>query len=314
MEYNRDLIFFSEATGELVLQKEENGKSSQYSQSPFSGVAIGTINNHRVHRLGDEIWPPTRKINNRIISKYALHFVLEGKCKFNGVLCEAGDAFLCVPEQPHTIHVEGDEPFHNCWFIVSRWYSSEFWKSVSKKFKNGNVCHIHKNAFNEISRFLEIIFSENVTDEEILDYITFIISVFSADTGIPESNTQKPVALSDSDNIIMQNAKNYIDSFFCDDISVNAVAKYVHISSSQLFRIFKKEFGMSPQSYILTKRMEEASKYLSSDFDIKFRDIATNIGYSSYSNFEKYFKLYFGCSPKEYRDNVKAKQQASGTD
>ncbi len=308
MEYNRDLIFFSETTGEIVLHKEKNGKANQHSQSPFNGVALGTVNNHRIYRLGDETWPPTRKICNRIINKYALHFVLEGKCIFNGVLCEAGDAFLCVPEQPHTICVEGDEPFHNCWLIISRWYSSEFWNTVAKKFKNGNTCHVQQDAFREISKFLEIIFNEAATDEKILSYITFIISLFAADAGISEGKNAKSTAISDAENLILQNAKNYIDTYFCDNISVKAVAKYVHISSSQLFRIFKKELGISPQNYILTKRMEEASKYLNSDFDIKIRDIAVNVGYSSYSNFEKYFKLYFGCSPKEYRDNIKVKE------
>ncbi len=60
----------------------------------------------------------------------------------------------------------------------------------------------------------------------------------------------------------IDNAIRYIETSHLLGISVDSIAKYVGISKSYLFRLFREELGLSVQEYIIRVRMKSACNLL----------------------------------------------------
>ena len=81
----------------------------------------------------------------------------------------------------------------------------------------------------------------------------------------------------------------------CEDIAFSQV----HIN-----RLFKQYMGTTIGSYFNNIKLKYACKLLeTSNFTVL--EIASHIGYSSLSHFNRIFKAKFGCTPKEYRQKEK---------
>lgn len=80
------------------------------------------------------------------------------------------------------------------------------------------------------------------------------------------------------------------------DLSVNEAAAYCHLSPIYLNRIFSQ--------YIIRERMILAAKLLEEDV-LNANVVAVKVGYPSYPHFSFTFKKYYGCSPKQYKENAK---------
>jgi AraC-like DNA-binding protein len=68
----------------------------------------------------------------------------------------------------------------------------------------------------------------------------------------------------------------------------------VHIN-----RLFKQAMGITLNEYFIRVKIKTAA-YLLTNSNLTTLDIASKIGYSSLSYFNKAFKAIYGCSPREY--------------
>lgn len=99
----------------------------------------------------------------------------------------------------------------------------------------------------------------------------------------------------------MEDAFNYIKEHFCENISLNDVAKVAFLNESYLCRKIKKVLGISFIEYITKLRMEKAIEYLKNP-NIKITEIAHKIGYQDYRYFSQKFKEYTGYLPSEWKE------------
>ena len=95
-------------------------------------------------------------------------------------------------------------------------------------------------------------------------------------------------------------AQEYIRQNIKEDLTLEKIAEYVHLSSSHFSRIFKKETGYSPYEYILLVRINKA-KHLLRTTRKSVKDIAFAVGYRSESNFCNSFTQRVGVSPSGFR-------------
>ena len=71
-----------------------------------------------------------------------------------------------------------------------------------------------------------------------------------------------------------------------------------------LSHAFKKEYGVSPINYMLTRRIDE-SKYILAETDLSLSRIAQLLGFSSLSYFSQAFRKTQDISPMEFRQSAK---------
>lgn len=104
----------------------------------------------------------------------------------------------------------------------------------------------------------------------------------------------------------IEDALRYINEHFCENISLNDVAKVAFLSESYLSRKIKKTLGISFVEYITKLRMEKALLYLK-DSNIKITDVALRLGYQDYRYFSQSFKKYTGYLPSEWKEKQLSK-------
>lgn len=83
------------------------------------------------------------------------------------------------------------------------------------------------------------------------------------------------------------------------NLKVGTIAQALHMTERQLSRKIKSLLNSTPSSYLRNFRLEKASILLKQGKNIG--EIAFSVGFSSHSNFGRYFKAKYGVSPKEYR-------------
>ena len=98
--------------------------------------------------------------------------------------------------------------------------------------------------------------------------------------------------------------RRYIDLHFKEPLTLEQLAEEGHMNKFYLSHAFKKEYGLSPINYMITRRIDE-SKYLLAETDLSMSQIAQLLGFSSLSYFSQVFHRTQSISPKEYRQSHK---------
>ncbi len=100
---------------------------------------------------------------------------------------------------------------------------------------------------------------------------------------------------------VISRAKNYIDSHYMKDISLDDVSREVDISPYYFSKIFKDETGENFIEYVTSIRMDKAKELLTKS-DRSMKEICSLVGYSDPNYFSRSFKKNTGYTPTEYKE------------
>ena len=92
----------------------------------------------------------------------------------------------------------------------------------------------------------------------------------------------------------------YIEQHYKENITLDLLAEKASINKYYMAHAFKREYGVSPISYLITCRIREGKRLLS-ETDLSLSQIANILGFSSSSYFSQSFRNSEGMSPTEYR-------------
>ena len=100
---------------------------------------------------------------------------------------------------------------------------------------------------------------------------------------------------------LLRKVRDRIDRDYAEPLDVEALARGVHMSAGHLSREFKKAFGESPYSYLMTRRVERAMALLRKG-DLSVTDVCFAVGSSSLGTFSTRFTELVGVPPSVYRE------------
>jgi len=92
----------------------------------------------------------------------------------------------------------------------------------------------------------------------------------------------------------------FVDANLHRKLSIDELARSAMISRTHLCRLFKGDLGVSPGQYLQRRRMEEASRLLSTTL-MSVKQILLEVGYTDKRLFLLHFKRAHGSTPSEYR-------------
>lgn len=95
---------------------------------------------------------------------------------------------------------------------------------------------------------------------------------------------------------------DYIKRNLHQKLSIDSIAKLAYVSKSNFFKMFKDEFGTSPNDFILQERINRAKELLASQNSIK--ETAYQTGFSDTNYFTRVFKQLVGVTPKSYQNRA----------
>ncbi|URJ60950.1 AraC family transcriptional regulator [Paenibacillus polymyxa] len=99
-------------------------------------------------------------------------------------------------------------------------------------------------------------------------------------------------------------ATRYMSEQLESTVSLEELSRHVQVSKQHLNLIFKQSTGYSPVDYYLRMKIQRASQLLDLT-NASIKEISIQLGFRDPYYFSRLFKKIMGCSPLEYRNNLK---------
>lgn len=124
---------------------------------------------------------------------------------------------------------------------------------------------------------------------------------------IPQNLTSRKQNGLSLDETRVKDAILYIENHYSEHISLEDLANSVHISKSECCRCFKRALQFTPIEYLMKYRIFKAANMIQSHDPIShsISDLAFSVGFNNVSYFNKVFKQYMKCTPREYKKGIK---------
>ncbi|MDA0567452.1 helix-turn-helix transcriptional regulator [Streptomonospora sp. S1-112] len=98
----------------------------------------------------------------------------------------------------------------------------------------------------------------------------------------------------------LRRVRDRIDREYARPLDVEALARGVSMSAGHLSRQFRRAYGESPYSYLMTRRIERAMALLRRG-DLSVTEVCFEVGCSSLGTFSTRFTELVGMPPSVYR-------------
>ena len=101
----------------------------------------------------------------------------------------------------------------------------------------------------------------------------------------------------------IQPSVDYIhQNYKSDDLSMQKIAEKSFMTEVYFRKLFKQQYGISPQKYIIDLRLQNAAGLIAAGY-YSLQEVASMSGYRDYRYFSVEFKRKYGVSPSEYAYN-----------
>jgi AraC-like DNA-binding protein len=107
------------------------------------------------------------------------------------------------------------------------------------------------------------------------------------------------------DLALLRRVRDRIDREYAQPLDVEALARGVNMSAGHLSRQFRKAYGESPYSYLMTRRIERAMALLRTG-ELSVTEVCFTVGFSSLGTFSTRFAELVGVPPSVYREEQAA--------
>jgi AraC-like DNA-binding protein len=101
----------------------------------------------------------------------------------------------------------------------------------------------------------------------------------------------------------IKHTKDYLQAHYAQEVSLQELARVVHMSPFHLARIFRQVVGLPPHAYQTQLRLAHARKLLAQDFDVSY--VAMETGFCDQSHFAQQFKRHYQLTPGSYRKTAR---------
>ena len=85
------------------------------------------------------------------------------------------------------------------------------------------------------------------------------------------------------------------------ELKITDVANLLHTNRTYVSRVLKEQIGTTFADFINHQRIDYACQLMEQQPQLPAAEVASQSGFSSQSSFYRNFKLYKGCSPKDYQ-------------
>jgi AraC-like DNA-binding protein len=102
------------------------------------------------------------------------------------------------------------------------------------------------------------------------------------------------------DLALLRRVRDRIDREYAQPLDVEALARDAHMSPGHFSREFRRAYGESPYSYLMTRRIERAMALLRRG-DLSVTEVCFEVGCSSLGTFSSRFTELVGVPPSAYR-------------
>lgn len=205
-----------------------------------------------------------------------------------------GDIFIAFPNQIHYFLNSDIGEYYVLIFntdilfgVNDIFYNKIPKSSVLRSHQNGEIAELFFKTINQSGNFCETFQT---------GYINQIIAlIFSNKTLVTRTK---------SSNHTLQNIFEYCANNYTENITLDSIAKALHLSKYHISHLINDQLGMSFNNCINTFRINKSCDLLG-ETDKKISEISEEVGFGSIRTFNRAFMEIMNLTPLEYRTQTK---------
>ena len=230
---------------------------------------------------------------------YVIHVVLEGKGTYRVGEKEfhlrTGNAFLIYPESETEYEADLENPWSYMWIGFNGYRAERLCEEIGFS-REQPVVMLQQTGL--IGAALDRIFdARELTAVNEMKRRAAFYDVLAL---LMQENRREKPQQNPSDVTYVKMAVDMIISSYNRKIRIADIADQIGINRSYLTYIFKKEMSMSPQTFLISFRLEKAAQLLR-DTEEPIGNIAIAVGYTDALSFSKAFRQKYHITPSAYR-------------
>ncbi len=240
---------------------------------------------------------PASRVHMTQRDTFIIHYIIGGRGKFMDKDFDNGYGFLIAPGEFEKFIADASDPHETCWIKFKGERAHEYVERCELPLHNDIFPFLHNEQCGEIIK--QAIFAEEPAGrlaEELLMKSVFykLMSIHAA--CVNEIMTKE--------KRLAHEVAGFIKNNYSENIKIENIADTFHYDRSYIFLLFKKEYGISPQQYLINRRIEMAKHLLiQKDESHTVKEIAYATGFSDPLYFSRLFKKSTGFSPLAFREN-----------
>ncbi|MFI2858437.1 AraC family transcriptional regulator [Paenibacillus sp. JSM ZJ436] len=246
---------------------------------------------------------PLHALGPKLYDYYLLHLVEAGKGTFQTehALYELGpgDAFLIHPGQLVSYVSDAEEPWRYRWVAFKGQEAEGLVKAAGMLPDTPVVFNPGSHRPARYIRLIQECFSRKQDQAHIAASGYFQLLWAELMT-----HTRRHVLPSAAETQIQRTVKQMITvmtSQYAHPVSIEQMCASLGYNRAYLSRIFKKETGLPPVTYLLKLRMDRAKRLLRERPDLSVEQVSASVGLPDSLYFSRQFKRFCGMSPTAYR-------------
>lgn len=235
------------------------------------------------------------------LSSYLFFLVEKGSgiLEYDGqsYVLSVGDCVFLDCRRPYSHRTDETDLWTLHW---AHFYGPNMAGIYEKYAERGGRPTFHTSAPENFLTLLEQLFglassSDHVKDMKICEKLTGLLTLLMEESWQPEKN----ISVS-AKRRSLQDVKDYIDLHYAEKLSLDSLSEQFFINKFYLSRIFKEQFGVTINSYLLQVRITHAKQLLRFS-DLNIEKIGQECGMNDANYFTRAFKKIEGVTPGEYR-------------
>ncbi|NMO96793.1 AraC family transcriptional regulator [Paenibacillus lemnae] len=269
-----------------------------------SSNPVTPINDHLIVLFsGISQTEPNHALGPKIYDHYLLHVIESGKGNFqteHGVFeLGAGDAFLIHPGELVSYASHGDEPWLYRWVAFTGLDARTLVEAAGMLPDSPVVYNSGSRRSGRYIRLIQESFRRKQDQAHIAaaGYLHLLWAELM-------NHTHRTVLPSMAETQIQRTVKQMISvmsSQYAHPVSIEQMCSSLGYNRAYLSRIFKKETGLPPVTYLLKLRMDQAKRLLRERPELSVEQVSASVGLPDSLYFSRQFKRFYSLSPTSYR-------------
>ncbi|RCX22490.1 helix-turn-helix protein [Fontibacillus phaseoli] len=275
-----------------------------YGVSDLHVLFAGESQTQADHRLGPKVY-----------DYFLLHFVEQGKGSFRTEFAHydlsQGDCFLIQPDQLVSYASDNAEPWRYRWIAFTGAKAHDLIQRAGftpqlPVFRPGDDSRVP----GLLEAVLQAFRSKKPSSHLASLGCLHLIMAEAEDTLVREFAF--PAGETGVQRIVKQMI-HYMSSQYAHPMSIEQMCSSLGYNRAYLSRIFKKETGHTPVTYLLKLRIDKSRQLLRERPELSIEQIAASVGLADALYFSRQFRRFHGESPSEYRKNASGRPNRKNT-
>ena len=247
----------------------------------------------------------TYMINRPNSEIYCIEYIIKGygyvQINNKKFIASQGDVYILPARANHIYYSDTSDPWEKVWFNISGDFIENTLRSYKLEevylVKGVNVREYFEDFIKNASKIKQERMEERDFGQCAIDFLKIVQMLYQ--------HTNKEKLLTSKNNA--QLLKNKIDTIIDYTLTFEDIIGEIYCTKSHLIRQFRSEYGITPYSYFLNKKINTAKTFLLNT-TMSINQISDYLGMYDAHHFSNFFKSRTGISPKLFRKENTFKQ------